>query len=128
MMSFCPDVLKYTDYRKYLAAVLRMAKRKDRKFTVTDFAACLGLVHRVQVYLILERKRNLTQTAVMRMTKLCKLKKRSALYLEYLVLWQDTDSEILQNEYFKRMCRINPRLKSMAKKLNKKRRFARKRK
>ena len=127
-MSFWPDVLKYTDYRKYLAAVLRTAKRKDRKFTVTDFATCLGLVHRVQVYLILERKRNLSQTAVMRMTKLCKLKKRSALYFEYLVLWQDTDSEILQNEYFKRMCRINPRLKSMAKKLNRKRRFGRKRK
>jgi uncharacterized protein (TIGR02147 family) len=128
MMLFGPDVLKYTDYRKYLAAVLRMAKRKDRKFTVTDFATCLGLVHRVQVYLILERKRNLSQAAVMRMTKLCKLKKRSALYFEYLVLWQDTDSEILQNEYFKRMCRINPRLKSMAKKLNRKRRFGRKRK
>jgi uncharacterized protein (TIGR02147 family) len=125
MMSFWPDVLKYTDYRKYLAAVLRMAKRKDRKFTVTDFATCLGLVHRVQVYLILERKRNLSQAAVMRMTKLCKLKKRSALYLEYLVLWQDTDSEILQDEYLKRMCRINPRLKSMAKKLNRKRRFGR---
>ena len=127
-MSFWPDVLKYTNYRKYLAAVLRMAKRKDRKSTVTDFATCLGLVHRVQVYLILERKRNLSQTAVMRMTKLCKLKKRSALYFEYLVLWQDTDSEILQNEYFKRMCRINPRLKRMGKKLNKKRRFGRKRK
>jgi len=124
-MSFWPDVLKYTDYRKYLAAVLRMAKRKDRKFTVTDFATCLGLVHRVQVYLILEGKRNLSQAAVMRMTKLCKLKKRSALYFEYLVLWQDTDSEILQNEYFKRMCRINPRLKEMAKKLNRKRRFGR---
>ena len=128
MKTIGPSIFKYTDYCKYLVDALKMARRKDPDFTVQNFTERLGLADRGHLYQLLWGKRNVTPDMSLRLTKLLKLKKKNTLYFEYLVMWRRAASELTQNEYFKRMCRINPRLKSMAKKLNKKRRFARKRK
>ena len=128
MKTFGPDVLKYTDYREYLADTLKMARRKDPDFKLQGFAEYLGFSDRGCIYQILWGKRNITPDVGLRLTKLFKLKKRNVLYFEYLVMWKQAKSELVQNEYFKRMCWMNPKLKRKRNKLNKKRRFGRKRK
>jgi uncharacterized protein (TIGR02147 family) len=128
MKTIGPNIFRYTDYRKYLTDALKMARRKIPDFTIQNFSERLGLADRGHLYQILWGKRNVTPDMGLRLTKLLKLKKRNTLYFEYLVMWRRASSKLVQNEYFKRMCRINPRLKRMGKKLNKKRRFARKRK
>jgi uncharacterized protein (TIGR02147 family) len=123
-----PNIFKYTDYRKYLADTFKMARRRDPDFTIRSFSEGLGLAERGHLYQILWGKRNVTPDMGLRITKLLKLKKRDTLYFECLVMWRRASSELVQNEYFKRMCSMNPKLKRMGKKLNKKRRFGRKRK
>ena len=128
MKTIGPNIFKYTDYREYLTDTLKIARRQDPDFKIQDFAEYLGYSDRGHIYQILWGKRGITPEANLRITKLFKLKKRDTLYFEYLVVWQRALSELVQNEYFKRLCLLNPKLKRMMKKLNKKRRFGRKRK
>jgi uncharacterized protein (TIGR02147 family) len=126
MKSIKPNIFRYTDYRKYLDDTFKMARRQDFDFTILKFTKDLGLTKRGHLYQILWGKRNVTPDMSLRITKLLKLKKKGTLYFEYLVMWQRAKSKLVQDEYFKRMCSLNPRLKRMGKKLNKKRRFGRK--
>ena len=128
MKTIGPNIFKYTDYREYLTDTFKMARRKIPGFTIQNFSERLGLADRGHLYQLLWGKRNVTPDMSLRISKLLKLKKRNTLYFEYLVMWRRAASELVQNEYFKRMCSINPRLKRVRKKLNKKRRFGRKRK
>jgi uncharacterized protein (TIGR02147 family) len=126
MKSIKPNIFKYADYRKYLTDALRMARRRDPDFTIKGFAKYLGLSDRGHLYQILWGKRNVTPDMSLRITNLLKLKEKDTLYFEYLVVWQRAKSKLVQDEYFRRMCSLNPRLKRMGKKLNKKRRSYRK--
>jgi uncharacterized protein (TIGR02147 family) len=128
MKTIGPSILKYTDYRRYLTDTLKIARRKIPDFTIQNFSKRLGLADRGHLYQILWGKRNVTPDMGLRLTKLLKLTKKNTLYFEYLVMWRRATSKLVQDEYFKRMCSMNPRLRRMEKKLNKKRRFARKRK
>jgi uncharacterized protein (TIGR02147 family) len=123
-----PNIFKYTDYREYLTAAFKMARRRDPDFTIKGFSKYLGLRHRGHLYQMLWGKRNITTDMSLRMTKALGLRRPDTLYFEYLVMWQRAGSKLVQDEYFGRLCSLNPRLKRLEKELNDERRFARKRK
>jgi len=125
MKTIVPDIFKYTDYRKFLADTFRLARRTDVDFTIKGFTEDLGLAERGHLYQILWGKRNVSAEMSLRITKLLKLNKKDTIYFEYLVVWQRAKSKLVQDEYFERLCSMNPRLKRMRKKLNRKRRLGR---
>jgi uncharacterized protein (TIGR02147 family) len=123
--SFGPDIFKYTNFREYLVDTLKKMKRSDSSFSYRGLAEYLGFSDRGHVYQILSGKRNLTPHVSLQISELLRLNRRKTLYFEYLAMWQQAPSELLQNEYFKRMCWMNPKLKRRRKSLNKKRSFSR---
>jgi uncharacterized protein (TIGR02147 family) len=122
------NIFKYTDYREYLTDALKMARRRNPHFTIKGLAEYLGLSHRGHLYQILWGKRNITPDISLRMTKVLKLKEMDTIYFEYLVMWQRAKSKLVQKEYFKRLCSLNPGFKSLRNELNKEKKVVRKRK
>jgi uncharacterized protein (TIGR02147 family) len=125
MKTIRPDIFRYADYREYLADTFKMARRRDADFTILGFTKALGLSERGHLYQILWGKRNVSPDMSLRITKLLKLKKKDTIYFECLVMWQRAKSKLVQDEYFKRLCSMNPRLKRRGKKLNRKKRLGR---
>jgi uncharacterized protein (TIGR02147 family) len=96
------SIFNYLDYRSFLRDFYESRKKNDTFFSYRYMAFKLKMDHSLLVK-ILSGKRHIADNAIENYTKLCKLKKREALYFETLVNFEKARTKEQSRIYFEKL-------------------------
>jgi uncharacterized protein (TIGR02147 family) len=98
------DVFKFRDYREFLAAFY--AAKKKSGFSYRNFARDAGLGAPNYLKLVIDGKRNLSESMAQRFAKACRLNEEAADYFRTLVAFNQAKDDELRNELHDRLARF----------------------
>ncbi len=105
------NIFGYTDYRKYLRGAIQEARKKDPSLTYRTLAKHLGLAASSHVLLILQGKRNMGSFLALKLSAFLKLKRKEMFYFEHMIRYNQSNTRLEKDEYYRRMAGLNHRLK-----------------
>jgi uncharacterized protein (TIGR02147 family) len=98
-----PDIYQYSDYRKYLKALLEEKKKENKLFSHRAVLQKMGVSSTGFLANVLSGRKNLTPDQVQKLTGILKMKAGEARYFECLVLFNQARSLEDKNAQMKRM-------------------------
>ncbi len=104
-----PNVLDYTDYRKFLADFLQEAKLTRPGLSHRSIQRQMGVSSSGFISNVLRGKKNLTPAMATKLMRVLKLPKEDSRYFECLVLFNQAKSHDERHEYLRRLRRSMPR-------------------
>ncbi|MBD3393366.1 MAG: TIGR02147 family protein [Chitinivibrionales bacterium] len=96
-------VFDYTDYRRFLADYYACRKKSDRAFSYRYFAKRLGISSSGLYKEVIDGKRGLSRTLIVKFSQALKLNKREAEYFENMVYFCEAKTVDERKLYFKKM-------------------------
>ncbi|MDY6854378.1 MAG: TIGR02147 family protein [Thermodesulfobacteriota bacterium] len=101
-----PIIYDYMDYRDFLNDMFRFRKKKDKYFSYRHFANKAGFSSPNFLQLVIEGKRNLTNTSLAKVAKGFGLNKQEREFFENLVIMNQARDHEEKNHYLKKMMSI----------------------
>ena len=101
-----PIIYDYMDYRVFLNDMFRFRKNKDKYFSYRYFSNKAGFSSPNFLQLVIEGKRNLTNTSLAKIAKGFGLKKQEREFFENLVIMNQAKDHEEKNHYLKKMMSI----------------------
>jgi uncharacterized protein (TIGR02147 family) len=105
-------IFKYSDYRKYIRDYVEYMKTELPYFSYRTISARAGINSSGFYSLIVQGKRDLTNSTIQKTCVALDLKGKDALYFEQLVLFNQAPSLKLKNQYFEELFSILNQQKS----------------
>jgi uncharacterized protein (TIGR02147 family) len=106
-----PNIFRYTDYRKYLRDAIKAMRKKDPALSYRALAKHIGLLAPSHIFLVIQSKRNLGDSLLLRFSAFLKLKRNEMFYLEHMTHYNQSQTKFEKDEYYRRMVAMNGRLK-----------------
>jgi uncharacterized protein (TIGR02147 family) len=98
-----PDLLHYTDYRRYLADYHSWRKHGDKGFSLRRFARDIGFSSHTLLRYVLEGKRNLSKRTLVKLSLALGLSGPRADFFENLVFFNQADSLPEKDHFYRKL-------------------------
>ena len=103
-----PDVLQYTNYRVFLHDYYAFKKATEPSFSLRSFAAKAGLSSHAHLKLVMDGKRNITKTTVIKIVQGLNLTDERAVYFENLVFFNQAQTDSEKSFYYANLVKATP--------------------
>ena len=103
MKKTLPDVVKFTDYRKFLKAYYDAMKLNHRYFSYKYFADKAGFRNKGFIYNVIKGVKNLSKYGALKLARAMNLNNREQEYFENLVAYNQTRTPEEQSLYYSKM-------------------------
>ncbi len=107
-----PNIFEYTDYREYLKDYFAEAKKKNPNFSHRWLSMKLGLSTPNLIMLVMQGKRNLTQTVGFKLCTVLGLSNSEADYFNSMVLFIQAKTHDEKNIHFLKMIELRRNVKT----------------
>ncbi|MFH0920347.1 MAG: TIGR02147 family protein [Fibrobacterota bacterium] len=101
-----PSIFKYHDFRKFLKELFLYNKTLNRHFTFRYFSQKSGLASPSALKEIVDGKKNLTQSSIIKVASGFKLNKSETEYFTHLVYFNQSETEAEKTRYYQALSKI----------------------
>jgi uncharacterized protein (TIGR02147 family) len=106
-----PNIFEYLNYRQYLSDYFEEQKQKTPQFSHRFFARQLGLATPNFVLLVIQGKRNLSQSTCLKISQVLKHSNEESQYFEHLVNFMQAKRHEEKDRYFNQLIGMRHKLK-----------------
>lgn len=103
-----PDIFDYQNYREYLRDYYEEKKASDSTFSYQNFSRKAGFASKSFIFNVINGRKNLSRTSVVKICESLKLSKSRAAYFENLVYFNQASNFTERNFYFGKLNAVVP--------------------